>query len=402
MLGKLSSIVRHASRPESPAEEKTYRARLIAHYLPQFHPIPENDQWWGKGFTEWTNVEQAKPMFPKHRQPLIPSELGFYDLRVPEVRHAQAELARNHGIEAFCYWHYWFDGKRLLERPFNEVLESGEPDFPFCLGWANDSWTGIWHGASDRVLIEQTYPGPRDEERHFYALLQAFSDERYLKIEGMPLFLIYKPYMLLEPRRVLDHWRELAVKEGLPGIYFVGNARTMEWKLEDDGFDAMTPHNPGLSVYHVFHPDEGTVQQIWKHRFPGKTFKNPYIKHFPGPEIVLYEDYIKLALPPLRKEFDEFPCVIPNWDNTPRCGTRGWVFLDSTPELFHQHLTQAIEQVAHRPAAKRLVFIKSWNEWAEGNYLEPDTVFGRQYLEACRSVVFANNQQQKPAGPASK
>jgi len=151
-------------------------ARLIAFYLPQFHPIPENDNWWGKGFTEWTNVAKARPLFRKHYQPHVPADLGFYDLRLPEVRAAQAVMARSVGIEGFCYWHYWFAGKRLLERPFNEVLKSGEPDFPFCLGWANQTWTGIWHGAPNRILIEQTYPGRADYEKHFHALLEAFHD----------------------------------------------------------------------------------------------------------------------------------------------------------------------------------------------------------------------------------
>jgi len=392
MFDFLKTVLRGKGDEPSAASipEGKRRARLIAHYLPQFHPIPENDEWWGKGFTEWTNVTKAKPLFEGHYQPILPADLGFYDLRLPDVRVAQAELAKAYGIEAFCYWHYWFAGRRLLERPFNEVLESGQPDFPFCLGWANDSWTGIWHGCADKILMEQTYPGPRDEEAHFYSLLQAFSDKRYLTVDGKPLFLIYKPYKLPDPNRFLDHWRELAVKEGLPGIYFVGNARTMEWVPERDGFDALTPHNPGLSVYHVFVPNEGFDKHIWDHRFPGRTFKSPYLKHFPGPGVMLYEDYIKVGLPPLRKDFDEFPCVLPNWDNTARCGKEGWVFLESTPELFRQHLRDAIEQVAHRPPEKRLIFVRSWNEWAEGNYLEPDLKFGRGYLESCRAEVFTH------------
>jgi hypothetical protein len=363
------------------------RARLIAFYLPQFHPIPENDEWWGKGFTEWTNVTKASPLFRGHYQPKLPADLGFYDLRLPEVRLKQAELARDYGIEAFCYWHYWFNGKRVLERPFNEVLKSGQPDLPFCLGWANDSWTGIWHGCPDRVLIEQTYPGPKDEKAHFYALLEAFSDYRYLKISSMPLFLIYKPYMLPEPNRFLDHWRELAVKEGFPGIYFVGNARTIDWKYESDGFDAMTTHNPGLSTYHIFYPPQAFQDKLWSERFPGRRFVNSYLQHYPGPKIMLYEDYIKIALPELRKEFDEYPCVLPNWDSTPRSGDAGYVLLDSTPDLFGEHLREAINQVAHKDYEKRIVFVKSWNEWGEGNYLEPDFMYGMEYLEVCKSEV---------------
>src|SRR5208283_1156501 len=168
-------------------------ARLIALYLPQYHPIPENDEWWGKGFTEWTNVVKAKPSFRGHRQPHIPADLGFYDLRVPETRIAQAELALEYGIGGFCYWHYWFgEGKKLLEKPFEEVLKSGEPDFPFCLAWANESWTGVWHGSPDKVLREQTYPGSNDDEAHFYYLLTAFRDSRYLKVDDRPIFYVYK------------------------------------------------------------------------------------------------------------------------------------------------------------------------------------------------------------------
>src|SRR5437879_9338189 len=149
-------------------------ARLIAFYLPQFHPIPENDAWWEPGFTEWTNVVRARPLFRGHRQPDLPTDLGFYDLRVAETRAAQAQLAAAHGIEAFCYWHYWFAGRRMLERPFDEVLRSGRPDFRFCLGWANQTWSGVWHGAPEQVLIEQTYPGEEDDRRHFAAVLPAF------------------------------------------------------------------------------------------------------------------------------------------------------------------------------------------------------------------------------------
>jgi len=364
------------------------KARLIAHYLPQFHPIPENDTWWGAGFTEWTNVAKAKPLFEGHYQPILPADLGFYDLRIPEVRLAQANLAKEHGVEGFCYWHYWFDGKRLLERPFNEVLKSGEPDFPFCLGWANDSWTGIWHGLIDKTLIEQTYPGHKDEETHFYALLEAFNDKRYMKIDGKPIFFIYKPYLLPNPKSFLDHWRRLAIKEGLPGIYFVGNARNIDWHYEEDGFDGMTPHNPGFSVWNIFYPNAESIRSVYGSRFQDSNFNNPYIKYYPGPELIYYEDYIKIGLHNLRKDMDEFPCVMPNWDNTARSGRKGWVFVDSTPKLFQLHLRDAINAVSAKPYEKRLVFIKSWNEWAEGNYLEPDIKFGKGYLEACQSEVF--------------
>ena len=366
------------------------KARLIAFYLPQFHPIPENDEWWGKGFTEWTNVAKATPLFRGHYQPRIPADLGFYDLRVPETRIAQAEMAREHGIEGFLYWHYWFAGKRLLERPFNEVLKSGEPKFPFCLGWANDTWTGIWHGCPDKILIEQTYHGKKDEEAHFYTLLNAFGDERYITVDGHPVFLIYKPHMLPEPKRFIDHWKELAVKEGLKSIYFFGHAQTMQWKYEESGFDAMVPHNPGLTLHHAFDYFNS------KRNFPDnvclkltKRKVKDFYKHvFSRPDVFLYKDYIKYALPELRKDFDEFHCVLPNWDNSPRCGVNAFIFHNSTPGLFKKHLREAIEQVAHREPEKRIVFIKSWNEWAEGNYLEPDQKFGKAYLQACKEEVY--------------
>lgn len=354
---------------------KYRKARVIAFYLPQFHPIPENDEWWGKGFTEWTNVKKAGPLYKDHYQPHEPEELGYYDLRNPDARIAQANLAKEYGVEGFCYWHYWFAGKRLLNKPFDEVLKSGEPDFPFCLGWANDTWSGIWHGASDRILIEQTYPGKKDEEAHFHLLKKAFFDKRYMTVFGKPIFLIYKPYQLPEPKRFIDHWNELAIKAGLPGIYFVANANNMAWPAEANGFDAMVPHMPGVTTWHIFNPAPNT-----------KVDERLVINK--KPDVIQYNDYIVRALPPLKESFDEYPCVVPNWDNTPRSGNGGFVLHESTPELFQRHLNDAVNQVIHRHPERRLVFLKSWNEWAEGNYIEPDVKFGREYLEACRNVIF--------------
>src|ERR1017187_7945146 len=209
--------------PPAKVENRARNARLIAFYLPQFHPILENDAWWGAGFTEWTNVAKAKPLFPGHYQPHVPADLGFYDLRVPETRTAQAALARNAGIEGFCYYHYWFAEKRLLERPFNEVLKSGEPDFPFCLCWANETWSGVWHGAPNRILIEQTYPGAEDHERHFYDLLPTFQDKRYMRVNNRPLFTLYAPQKLPAAAGFIAQWQNLSQKNGLPGIHFVAH-----------------------------------------------------------------------------------------------------------------------------------------------------------------------------------
>jgi lipopolysaccharide biosynthesis protein len=210
--------------------------KVVAFYLPQFHPIPENDEWWGKGFTEWTNVGKAKPLFKGHYQPRVPADLGYYDLRMPEIREAQATMAKEAGIYGFCYWHYWFgDGKQLLERPFNEVLTSGKPDFPFCLGWANESWEEKSWNANDaktnRLLIEQKYPGKEDNDLHFFSLLNAFKDKRYIRVNGKPVFLIYKPEKYKDIHFFIEQWNHLARINGLEGsilLHILQNFRNIK------------------------------------------------------------------------------------------------------------------------------------------------------------------------------
>jgi hypothetical protein len=361
------------------------KVRLIAFYLPQFHPIPENDLWWGKGFTEWTNVARARPLFPGHYQPNIPADLGFYDLRVPETRVAQAEMAHDCGIEGFCYWHYWFAGKRLLERPFNEVLRSGEPDYPFCLAWANQSWSGIWHGAPDRILIEQTYPGRKDYEDHFYALLEAFCDQRYIAVDRKPVFAVLEAAGLPEPERFTDHWRELALKEGFAGVYFIELSQGYDIE-KTKGFDALVFIPLNLALRRVRKESRGLIDRVF-----WKLFKKDRMKLrqelLSRPLVYSYEDVAKYTTPPLRDDYDQYPCVIPNWDHTPRSGRQGVVLHHSKPALFGACLKEAVVQVAHREYDKRIVFIKSWNEWAEGNYLEPDQRYGKGYLDAIKEVI---------------
>lgn len=372
-----------AIEEKQQGEGEPRKARLIAFYLPQFHPIPENDEWWGKGFTEWTNVTKAKPLFPGHHQPNLPADLGFYDLRVPEVRLAQAELAQKHGIEGFCYWHYWFgDGKRLLEKPFEEVLKSGQPNFPFCLGWANQTWTGIWHGCPNRILIEQTYPGIADYKIHFYSLVPAFTDERYITINGKPVFVVYYPQGLPDSKEFTDCWRELALKVGLPGIYFIGIADE-SWHPELHGFDAKTLHFPQTLIQRLpLRFIDKVCHKIWKTDFR-KVLKDL----FSIPITYDYRHIVQCDTPQTSSQPNLFPCVIPNWDNTPRSGRNGLVFKNSTPELFRVHLRKAITQVSTQEPEKQLIFVKSWNEWAEGNYLEPDQKFGTSYLEVIKSEI---------------
>lgn len=348
------------------------KARAIAFYLPQFHPIPENDEIWGKGFTEWTNVTKAKPLYKGHKQPHLPADLGFYDLRLEESRIEQAKLAKENGVEAFCYWHYWFgNGKRLLERPFKEVLESGKPDFPFCLGWANESWTGRWHGMDDKVIADQVYPGEEDFKNHFNLVLPAFKDSRYFKVHGKPLFLIYRPKNIPNPNQFIELWQKWAKENGLPGIYFVGVYGKAN-PLDGINLDALISNSP----------------RIFKLNPVSKLFQK--VKRKSGvslyPTINKYDDLVKQNLEmPLKA--NEFPVVIPNWDNTPRSGTRGMVIEDSSPEKFGKWMKAMISKVQSKDLEERIVFIKSWNEWAEGNYLEPDLEFGHAYLQALRKEV---------------
>lgn len=350
---------------------KRLSIRAIALYLPQYHPIPENDMWWGKGFTEWTNMAKAKPLFPGHHQPNIPADLGFYDLRLPETRLAQAELAKKYGIEAFCYYHYWFAGKRILERPFNEVLESNEPDFPFCLCWANQTWSGVWHGAPNSILIEQTYPGIEDHKHHFQYLLRAFKDHRYLKVDGKPLFVIFQPRELPDSLRVTDCWRELALAAGLPGLYLVGQHNgSNDWIPKVAGFDA---------IYNVKLPKPWSQKKGLVGYF--KRITKEYLPFLDFPSIHSYQKVVNKISFNQTKDVDTYPCVIPNWDNTPRSGTNGLVLYGSTPKVFRRHLQKSLDFVRNLPTERRFIFIKSWNEWAEGNYLEPDLRFGTQYLE---------------------
>lgn len=353
----------------------TKRARLIAFHLPQFHPTPENNAWWGKGFTEWTNVAKARPLYLGHYQPHVPADLGFYDLRLPEARHAQAELAHEYGLEGFCYYHYWFGGgRRMLERPVNEILASGKPDFPFCLCWANHSWNTVWQGTSD-TLVEQTYPGWEDHAAHFDWLLRAFTDPRYLALNGKPIFLIYEPDRIPETRRFADFWRERAIKAGLPGLWLVGVSHfNPRWDPRERGLDA--------STMQALPERDGGLPR----RYLGSRLKRALLRQS-GPTVRDYAEVLPMLLRRNAVTWPDYPLVLPNWDNTPRSGPRGLVLHGSTPELFRAHLREAVSRVAQCPPEERIVFLKAWNEWAEGNYVEPDLKWGRRYLEVIREEV---------------
>lgn len=353
----------------------------IAFYLPQFHPIPENDEWWGKGFTEWTNVTKAKPLFDGHIQPRLPSDLGFYDLRLPEAREAQASLAKEYGIFGFCYWHYWFGGKQILERPLQEVVASGKPDFPFCLAWANQTWEGTWHGlSSNKVLIEQTYPGTEDHEKHFYALLSAFKDDRYIKVDGKNLFFIFKPLDLPNPNDFIKFWRELAIKENINDFYFVGLYMNSDWDYKSFGFDAFTQDWQALSLLSDLSISKKiSLSELFLKRISKKITE---IK----PRSVSYSKYSNLFQSATIKS-KEYPLICSDWDNTPRSGIDGWLFNDFTLTAFEQNCYNAIVKSYSNADSDRIVLIKSWNEWAEGNYLEPDQRYGLGLLKAFKRAL---------------
>lgn len=349
--------------------------KVIAFYLPQFHPVKENDEWWGSGFTEWHNVVKAKPLFRGHYQPKLPADLGFYDLRLPETREAQAQLAREAGVYGFCYWHYWFgNGKRLLERPFDEVVASGKPDFPFCLAWANHSWYAkTWDpNKPDRLLIEQLYPGKEDNEKHFYEVLPAFKDNRYIKIDGKPLFAIFKPLQVENVQAFIQQWQELAKKNGLPGIYFVGQGPQKDFEsIMASGFDAVN-HEEVNGIHAHQSKFVRTMKQIER-----VLLKRPrcydYAKAMK--EMIIPEDSCENIL----------PTICPNFDHTPRSGTRGLVYVNNNPQTFGNHVRQILDIVKKKE--EKIVFLKSWNEWGEGNYMEPDEKWGKAYIEVLRKEL---------------
>ena len=362
---------------------KGKKARAIAIYLPQFHPIPENDEWHGKGFTEWTNVAKAKPLFRGHYQPRLPADLGFYDLRIPEVREAQAQMAREHGIEGFMYWHYWFGhGKRILEMPFNEVLESGKPDFPFCLGWANSSWTGIWYGMEKWQLMKQEYPGKADYEAHFYSLLKAFQDPRYMKVHGKPIFFIFMPEEIPDAEMFVDLWRGLAQKEGFGDMFFVSRYPGGNYQPVNDLFDA----NTLLDACHYIPRHRGFLSRMLL-RYGRVDLHELKRKYFNLPNIHSYKEYVDFMKWRTSRE-NELPLVIPNFDTSARCGSAATVLHESTPELFNDHFHDALHKLKHvEDPEHRIVFIEAWNEWAEGNHLEPDHRYGLEYLEVVKNNI---------------
>ena len=363
------------------------KTEVIALYLPQFHPIPENDEWWGKGFTEWTNVGKAKPMFRGHYQPRVPADLGYYDLRIKEVREQQAELAKEAGVTSFCYWHYWFgNGKRLMADIFDEVLESGKPDFPFCLAWANHSWYNkTWNSdgsTGKKLLIEQTYPGVEDMKMHFNFLLKAFKDSRYTKIAGCPLLYIFDAENL--PREYVDNLKKWTKEAGYPDLFLVANAPD---NTVDSGYFIEKGYK---AVTYIRLRDASIINcenSVIKHNISKVISRvRGFLTNRP-PYLFDYAKASKKFITEVEKQENVIPVIIPQWDHSPRSGWNGIMFENSTPELFGLHVKDALNALKDKKEEYRILILKSWNEWAEGNYMEPDLENGKGYIKALKKAL---------------
>ena len=343
--------------------------RVVAFYLPQFHPLPENDLWWGKGFTEWTNVTKAQTQFVGHYQPHLPADLGFYDLRVPEVRHEQIAMAKEAGIDAFCYHFYWFSGKRLLERPLDEMLDDKTAEMPFCLCWANENWTRRWDASENEILIAQEYL-PGDPVASLQAMEKYLRDPRYISVDGRKVIIVYRPQHLPDSRKWMDEWRSYARLSGIGELYLVCALTHGNWEYSKFGFDAgveFPPHNIGP------HADTSLMAHLkFQSEFEGicvdlKDVAEFYLNRDKG------------------EEQNVFRTVYPAWDNTARRKHRALVTLNGTPENYEYWLHRAITATQQDfPGQDRLVFVNAWNEWAEGCHLEPDVRFGHAFLDATR------------------
>jgi len=361
---------------------------IIAFYLPQFHEIRENDEWWGKGFTEWVNVKAAKPQFAEHMQPEIPYNHNYYNLLDEEVQINQAELAKKYGIGGFCYYHYWFDGKLLLEKPMENMLRNKKIDIPFCICWANETWARTWDGKEKNVLIKQNYQeNKKSWKRHFEYLLPFFQDKRYIRHEGKPMILIYKPQLMQKCREMLQYWNKLAIDFDLQGL-FVGYQHHSAYDFDMDvlGFDFGVEFEPFYTVRELRKEAEYAEKKVdFILKYPKKIFKKLRKKIANQPLIYDYDKIWQKILQRKPERNNLMPGAFPSWDNTPRRGNNSTVFFEATPEKFAKYFALQVKHAENVYHADYL-FINAWNEWGEGAHLEPDEYNGFGYLEALKNI----------------
>lgn len=370
--------------------------RIIAINLPQYHPFKENNEWWGKGFTEWTNVTNAKPRFEGHYQPHLPTETGFYDLRLPEARTMQADMAKEAGIYGFCYYHYWFNGHQLMERPVNEIIKTGEPDFPFMLCWANENWARNWDGGFKDILIKQEYSKDDDIAHMKWLCENVFCDKRYIRINNKPFFIIYKPALLPSISETLQRWREVAAQYGLK--LYIGYMRgedIADEELMKYDFDVHVDFQPSNYEAYPIEFYQGYWSYLWyriKYNWHRLILKKEY--KFEAHVIDYYqyiENYKHREFP--YQKYKEFPCISPSWDNSARRTNKPfWALINNTPQLFGEWLRWVINIFEPYSKEENFIFINAWNEWAEGNHLEPDIKWGNGFLNEIRNTMKENKK----------
>lgn len=372
------------------------RTKIIAMYFTQLHAIAENDKWWGKGFTDWNNVKKSVPLFDAHYQPRVPLGSDYYDQSRIKTIRAQVELAKKYGIYGFCHYHYWFDGKQLLETPTNLILQNEDIDFPFCLSWANETWSKRWDGRDHDILIKQTHP-PDEESwsRHFDYLIQAWSDERAIKIDGRPVFVIYRPQKIEKISLMLDYWNKRVREHGLNGVYYIFQKQyepsdkkcleSFDAEFQFQPFEAI--HSPGYSrsvsskqrLRHFIEAMPPFVQKFfWSLLASGKRGYKLHQYDEVWRQIIKNNEVAPISI---------FPGVFVDWDNTARYGDKATVFSGATPERFRYWLQKLVDITSNRPDDMNYIFLNAWNEWAESAYLEPDEKYGYAYLEAVRDVL---------------
>jgi Glycosyltransferase WbsX len=420
---------------ETTQPANNQRPKLIAMYFPQLHAIPENDEWWGEGFTDWNNVKTAKPQFDGHYQPRTPLGENYYDQSKLETIRWQVDIAKTHGLYGFCHYHYWFDGKQLLETPTNLMLENKDIDFPFCLSWANETWSRRWDAQDHQILIKQTHPPTKESwKKHYDYLIKAWKDPRAIKVDGKPVFIIYRPQRIEKINDMLAYWRELALLDGLPGLYFIFQ---MQYELQREvwlealaSFDAIFQFQPFQIIYSPAYFKVPTLYKAFSalpndkqaiYRKLKANFKKVFADIFSNPAIrnsYAFKVYNQLAeiiqnqwhsfrrsyvksltihdYDTIWKHIVEiktdaklpiFPGAFVDWDNSARYKKRATLFKGATPQRFEKWFSALVKTMPQRNLPENFIFLNAWNEWSEGTYLEPDEKFGCQYIEAVKRVL---------------